>query len=125
ALFPGVHSQMSVWMVGQAKHFLKGKVSTPDIRELVGSVLLARSRAFSVNTEKYIDLRIRACDPVFFLFFTTGQISAYGWTLLDSAGVIGMDGEMVASFLADNAIGIENNGFQKTVSLSCVENQLK
>jgi hypothetical protein len=108
--FPGIHTQMAIWMIGQAKHYIKGQVSTPDIRELVGSVVLARSRAFSMTKDQYQDLAIRACDPVFFLFFTTGRISSYGWKLLASSGVVGMDGEMVAVFLADCNVGVQDTG---------------
>ena len=109
AVFPGIQSQMAIWMVGQAKHYVKGQVSTPDVRELVGSVVLARSRAFSVNRNKYADLLIRACDPVFVLFFSTGRISSQGWSLLEAAGVIGMDGPMVAAMLADFRVCTDGN----------------
>ena len=56
-------------MVGQAKRYIQTKASTPDIRELVGSVIFTQSTA--AGEAKYEDLAIRLCDPVFFLFFTT------------------------------------------------------
>jgi hypothetical protein len=77
-------------------------------------VVLARFHAFSVNGEKYRDLLIRVCDPVFFLFVTTGRISSRGWTLLEAGGVIGMDGQMVAAMLADCRVGTDcNNEFSE------------
>jgi hypothetical protein len=78
---------------------------------LVGAVELAKGRAFSAgNDEKYADLKIRVCDPVFYLFVTTGYLSGYSWRLLKSSGVVGMDGEMIAALLADCAAGLTNQG---------------
>lgn len=109
--FPGIQSRLSVWMVGQAKHYIDNRVSTPDVRELVGSVELAKGGAYSTEYDKYPNLGMRVCDPVFYLFFTTGRISSDSWQLLDNSGVIGMDGQMVAAFLADHDIGVESEEF--------------
>jgi hypothetical protein len=107
---PSVYSQLTVWMVGQAKHFKKGQGATPDIRALVGSARLAEARAFP-KSSALPGLEIRACEPVFYLFFTTGKISRDGWQLIRTSGVVGMDGEMVANFLADHGIGWDVGGF--------------
>lgn len=108
--FPGVERRLVVWMVGQAKHYQATQVATPDIRELVGAVTLGRARAFGgPKSAKYQDLNIAVCDPVFYLFFTTGRISADGWRLLLRSGVIAMDGEMVAAFLAEQGVGLDEN----------------
>jgi restriction endonuclease Mrr len=98
-------------MVGQAKHYPTGQVATPEIRELVGSVELARAGAWSRVSSPYLDMKLRLCDPVFFLFFTTGTISASGWRLLGASGVVGMDGEMLAAFLADHDVGVIGDTF--------------
>ncbi len=100
-------------MVGQAKHYKKTQAATPDIRAVVGSVDLARARAFA-RSDSFADLEIRVCDPVLYLLFTTGTISSDGWSLLDSSGVIGMDGMMVAAFLADHGIGRSEEEFDST-----------
>ncbi len=97
---------MSVWMVGQAKKYGAIKAGTPDIRELVGAVILARGKAFGGSANTYSDLDILPCDPVFYLFFTTGSISTDGWRLLERSGAVGMDGLMVAAFLADHGVGV-------------------
>jgi hypothetical protein len=102
---PGIYRRLSVWMVGQAKHYQAMQGGTPDIRAVVGAIDLARGRAFGSATGKYPDLDIRVCDPVFYLFFTSGSISSDGWQLLEQSGVIGMDGPMVAAFLADHDVG--------------------
>lgn len=110
---PGVQKQLGIWLIGQAKHYRDGSVSTPELRDLVGAVHLAKAQAYGSGDEKYGDLNIRACDPVFFLFFTTGRMTTNSWTLLDRSGVIGMDGEMVAAFLADHGIGLLDGKFDK------------
>jgi hypothetical protein len=110
AAFPVFESSLAVWLVGQAKHYRRHKAATPSIRELVGSTSLGRARAFGgPDAGKYPDLKIRVCDPVFMLFFTTGQISSWGWRLADRSGVVCMDGEMVAAFLADKGVGVQNS----------------
>jgi hypothetical protein len=108
-LYPSWKRQLNVWMVGQAKHYIDGTVSTPEINNLVGSVkLLAGATA---NRSRFPNLVMRSCDPVFLLFFTTGRLSSECWKLLDESGVVGMDGEMLAAFLADREIGCSNAGF--------------
>jgi hypothetical protein len=39
-LYPSWKRQLNVWMMGQAKHYTSGIVSTPEIRDLVGAVCL-------------------------------------------------------------------------------------
>jgi hypothetical protein len=107
---PRFRDMLNVWLIGQAKRYPSGQVATPEIRELVGSVELARAAAFSRVDSAYPDLRLRLCDPVFFLFFTTGTISAPGWRLLHASGVVGMDGGMLAAFLADQGIALTDQG---------------
>ena len=105
--FRPFESFLEIWLVGQAKHYRTVKVATPDLRELVGSVRLASVRAFAdLDPDKYPDLRIRVADPVFMLFFTTGRISIDGWQLVKKSGIVAMDGEMLAAFLADHDIAI-------------------
>lgn len=108
---PGLHTALNVWMIGQAKHYPTGQAATPEIRELVGAVELARAGAFSRVSNAYSDLEMKLCDPVFFLFFTTGSISGPGWRLLRASGVVGMDGEMIAAFLAEQGVGMQDGDF--------------
>lgn len=104
---PIFEQSLTVWLVGQAKHYKHAKVATPDIRELVGAVTLGKARAFGGrDEEQFAGLNIRVCDPVFMFFFATGQISAHGWRLCKNAGVVAMDGELLAQFLADKGVGV-------------------
>lgn len=117
-IMPGVSLMLNVWLVGQAKHYVSGQVATPLVRELVGAVRLAQAGAFSRVTSAYPDLQIRLCDPVFYLFFTTGTISTPSWRLLQASGVVGLDGEMLAAFLADHEVGVDAQGQLDTALLS-------
>lgn len=110
---PGGHRLLRVWLVGQAKRYDSAQVATPDIRELVGSVSLARVNAYSRQENPYPDLTLRLCDPVFVLFATSGDISADSWELLKQSGVIGFDGSMVAALLADNDVAQVNGKFDQ------------
>jgi hypothetical protein len=111
---PNIEKQLSVWIVGQAKHYKASKVATFDVRELVGAVELAKAKAFSSKSDKYPELNIRASDPVFSLFMTTGKISSSTWTLLRNSGVVGMDGQMVAAFLARHGVCTSSGRFRKS-----------
>lgn len=108
--FPSVRRQLRVWIVGQAKQYPTGVVSTFEIRELVGAVELARGQAFSSENHPYASLLLRACDPVFYLFITTGRLSPPSWTLVTKSGVIAMDGQMLARFLASHGVGCDDSG---------------
>jgi restriction endonuclease Mrr len=109
-----VDRHLSIWLVGQAKRYKSVQVATPDLRELVGSVQLARTSTYAGTGSGLEDLKIRPCDPVFYLFFTTGSISRDGWELLGKTGVIALDGEMVAAFLADNDVATVNGKISDT-----------
>ena len=108
-----IDRNLSIWLVGQAKRYKSVQVATPDLRELVGSVQLARTSTYAGTGSGLDDLKIRPCDPVFYLFFTTGSISRDGWELLDKTGVIALDGEMVAAFLADNDVAAIDGKFSE------------
>lgn len=121
-LIPNVQKQLSVWLVGQAKRYTTTSVGTPDIRSLVGSITLGRSNVYSTKQHPYPDLNIRVGDPVFALFFTTGSISSRAWRLIQNSGVIGMDGEMLAAFLADHRIGIDSESFRRDIFIDWLKN---
>lgn len=109
-LSSNLQRQMGVWLVGQAKLLGATQAGTPLIRELVGSISLARSGTFGSRTAPHAGLDIRVADPVFALFITSGSLSGDAWRLLQRSGVIGMDGEMLAAFLADRSAGIGADG---------------
>ena len=104
-LHPTVQRQLSVWLVGQAKQYIKVQAGTPEVREIVGAVQLRRGGAFQDEGFPFPDLKIRANDPVFTMLVTGGTLSSNAWQLLERSGVIGIDGELLAAFLADRDSG--------------------
>jgi hypothetical protein len=109
--FPGWQKQMEAWMVGQAKHYVDGTVSTPALRDLIGSVSMLRSP--KADRRAYPNLIIRTCDSVFHLLVTTGRLSSEVWREIDNHGAIGIDGEMLAVFLAARGVASSTSGFDE------------
>ncbi|WP_196943069.1 restriction endonuclease [Streptomyces sclerotialus] len=100
--YPPVLSKFCVWVVGQAKHFEATQVATFDLRELVGSIQLARSGEYGFSGDRYPDMKIRSCDPVFTIFMTSGTISRDAWSLCRNSGVIAIDGDSFSHILAQS-----------------------
>ena len=93
-----------LWIVGQAKHYPTSQVSSAEIRDLVGAITLARVGVSASVESPLKELEIKICDPVVGLFLTTGSLSANGWRLLKRTGIVGMDGEMLASFITEKKL---------------------
>jgi hypothetical protein len=111
SLTPGGEKQLHVWLVGQSKHYPQTSVGTGAIRELVGSVELARVKIFSGPSDPLSKLEVRLCDPIVYLMFTTGTFTAGSKALLTRSGVIAFDGMQISQLLADFCVGIENGNF--------------
>lgn len=116
----GAEKHMYVWLIGQSKHYPSTKVSTAEIRELVGSVELARSKIFAGSSDPLTELTMRICDPTFYMFFTSGTFTRDSKQLMTRAGVLAFEGLQLAQFLADHGIGIENGSFEEHVFLQWV-----
>ena len=99
-------------MVGQAKHYVDGSVSTPALRDLIGSVTMLRSP--KADRRAYPNLIIRTCDSVFHLLVTTGRLSSEVWREINNHGAIGIDGEMLAAFLAARGVASSTDGFDES-----------
>lgn len=116
-----VEESLSVWVFGQAKRYNKSIVKTAELREIVGSVELAKARAYSSLNHSLSDTIIRACDPVFYMFITSGDFTTGGHTLIDNSGVIAMDRKQLAAFLADHKVGIIKGEFSKARFLDVID----
>lgn len=108
----GAEKHIAVWVVGQAKHYPDTAIATGDIRQLVGSVELARAKVFVGNADPLSQLTARLCDPVIYLFITTGRFSRDSLELLARSGVLAFDGLQIGQFLADHGIGISGRSFE-------------
>jgi len=99
---------MFAWVVGQAKKYNLTKISTSELRELVGSVQLARSKAFSNSSDPLSGLNVLICDPVIYLMATTGSMTSGCYNVLEKSGIIGLDGIQLSTILADNDVALLN-----------------
>lgn len=99
---------MQIDFIGQAKHYPNRTIQPATVRELVGSLELARSRHFSNDQFRLLeDLSLRSFSPVFALLITTGKLSSGASQVAEKAGIIARSGEQLATYLADLAVGID------------------
>lgn len=111
---PGVEKDLKVWFIGQAKQYPISKISTNEIRELVGSAELARSKIFAGRKDPLAQLTVRLCDPIFYILITTADFTRDSREIISKSGVIGMDGMQLAQFLADHGKGLETGTFDES-----------
>lgn len=95
---------------GQAKHYPNNPIGPALMRELIGSIALARYKVFTTDKDLFDDLQLLPFNPLVSLFFTTGRFTRGALELADKAGVIARSGEQLAVFLADCGVGIEKTG---------------
>lgn len=98
----GFDRGVGVWLIGQAKHYPGKSVGVGVIREMVGSVELARTGS---ALREWPDLDFRPFDPVIMLCFTTGEFSRNSINLLNKSGMLSMNGEQLATYLCDVGLG--------------------
>lgn len=91
---------------GQAKHYPNSTVGPSAVRELVGSVSLARYKDFTSETEIFDDLELLSFNPIITMIFTTGSFTRGARELAEKAGIIARSGEQLAVFLADRGVGM-------------------
>lgn len=93
---------------GQAKHYPNKPVGPDMIRELAGSISLARYKIFTKEPDMFDELELTPYNPLVAIFFTTGRFTEGALTLAEKAGIIAKSGEQLAVFLADKGVGIEH-----------------
>jgi hypothetical protein len=73
--------------IAQAKRYHSAKVTTGDVRQLVGSKELLVAKMFSTVDERYKELRLRPYAPTAVALITTEEIPTTVRRLADGAGV--------------------------------------
>lgn len=116
-----VEQAIRVWIIGQAKRYIKTKVTTAALRELVGSVELSRSGVHASPEDPLKNLNVRLCDPIFYMMITSGEFTRGSAALISRSGVIGMDGLQLCLFLADHGLGGGEAGFDAAVLASEID----
>jgi len=86
-----------ITFLAQAKHYNKEKVCSHDIREYVGSTLLAINKIYAVLDEKYKDLDIKIFSPGVYLFITSGEIKYTAKLLAQKSGIILLTSDTIFS----------------------------
>lgn len=119
-VWPSVDRNFTTWLVGQAKQY-DGKVSTTWVRELAGSVALARAGVSADNRDSLAALKVRLFDPIFYLFFTTGRLTRDTRQLAKRSGIIALEGEDIAALLADRSVGLIEKEFDLQEAIRWVE----
>jgi len=100
---------------GQAKHYPTRPIGPELVRELVGSISLARYKVFTISKDSKDlfeeGIELLPFNPLVAMFFTTGRFTSGALDLAKQSGVIARSGEELALFLADRNIGMyEDNG---------------
>ena len=109
----GIDARANVWLIGQAKHYPTRPIQPGVIRELVGSIELARTQS---AIHSWDGLMLRAFDATKILIFTTGWFSSGSLNLLANTGALSMDGDQLATFLCDAGVGFINDSSEFSVS---------
>ena len=118
---PGPDRRFTAWVVGQAKHY-SGRVSTMNLRELVGSVKLAQFGSFADGGRALgTDLKIRICDPIYYLFMTSGILTRDAEILAEASGVIALDGDSMADILAGAKVGVRSERFDASAAMEWLQ----
>ncbi len=108
----GFEEAFSFLVFGQAKRYSKGtKVGTPEIRELIGSSIIMRYQELINSNDTLLSTElgnVKLCDPIQCIFLTTGQFSTSAQELADKTGVVLKDGSQLATYIAMQRIGFEN-----------------
>ena len=100
---------VTIRFAGQAKHYPNSAIGPSMIRELVGSIMLARYKLFTKETDIFKDLGLLAFNPLLAILFTTGRFTRGSIELSAKAGIIARDGEQLSVFLADRGVGVDED----------------
>lgn len=98
-----IDQAMRSWVIGQAKQ-VGGSVGPGEVRELIGSIDMARHKLSADDGKALSQMDLKPYDSVFGLFVTTGGFTLDAWRLIDGSGFVAMDGPTVAVFLSDHAV---------------------
>ncbi len=104
-------NRIKFWLLGQSKNYSKVHFKTSEFRELIGSYKLAELKIFGSTPLDKIPFSFRPLEPVLIIILTTGVISANAWRMIEKAGVLALDCEMIAEFLMQKEIGLDDGEF--------------
>lgn len=85
-----------IYLVGQAKHYEKEKVSSYEIRELAGSIYLLRTKGFAVQNNPYVGVDLKSFTPIYPYFITSYYFSESAKRLCLNTDIIPVDRILLA-----------------------------
>ena len=94
---------------GQAKHYPTTPIGPDVVRELIGAIELARYKVYTSEPDLFEDFDLRPFRALLAMLFTTGRFTSGALELGEKAGIILRDGEQLAVFLADRAVGVRES----------------
>ncbi len=112
----------------QAKHYKKEKVGSFEIREFVGSTVLAKNKIYAVLDKKYNDLDIKIFSPIVYLYITSGEVKYTAKLLAKRSGIILLTSDTIFSVLCNywkiNKVKIptDTKGFQNLLLAEIKQN---
>ena len=110
---------VSFALAGQAKHYPTRPVGTATVRELIGSISLARTKTYSNDSvELFENVPVKPFSPMMAMLFTTGEFTNGAKHLCDAAGVVAKNGAQLSVYLAEKGVGIEGQGDTSKFSLA-------
>jgi hypothetical protein len=105
APFSQLARDVTLRFAGQAKHYPRAALGPAVIRELVGSLLLARHGVHTSTLDPFENLHLLALHPLIGLVFTTGRFTSGALKIASEVGLIARSGEQLSVFLADRGVG--------------------
>jgi len=80
--------QPEVVFLAQAKHYLKNRVSSYDVREFIGAAECAKHKVYAVEGGRYPELEVRPLAPIALIFLTSGELKVTAKILAQRSGMI-------------------------------------
>ncbi len=111
APFSQLARDVTLRFAGQAKHYPTAALGPAIVRELVGSLLLARHGVHTSTLDPFEDLQLLALHPLIGLVFTTGRFTSGALKIAGEVGLIARSGEQLSVFLADRGVGYVGGTF--------------
>jgi hypothetical protein len=108
AFYKLVHD-IELFIIGQAKHYPSARLGPTIIREVLGSVQLAKHELFYSSDSPLENFNIKPYSPVMSMIFTTGDFTKNAEVLAKKTGTIIKNGQQLATFLTERGIGIDSN----------------
>ncbi|WP_281887829.1 restriction endonuclease [Paenibacillus sp. YYML68] len=122
-LFSSESNVNRYYLIGQAKHYEKDKVTSKEIRELAGSIYLLKYKGFALKDNPYSDLSLKAFTPIYVYFITSNYFSESAKRLCFNADIIPID-RMILAITFGLDVSYQDSGLFASSKLSQAINNI-